>query len=252
MSVEILAAPELKVPREKVAQHLREGKLKHVLLRFPRTMEEYAAQLREGLPYEYVMEELRKSGIIPEPTKSWEYSAEPLLRVLPQIEETEIYCYGDPLYTQEEIKNLIEVATLSLISSITNKIDTEKWRKLFEKDKESQRFALRREADLVITKTSSFESSVCVANSNTNYLISELNAEGFEVTVKYIGLLPSPTPLENLRREIAKEDTTDERIKELVRLHIEYLKGYVLTSRNPDEAYQKWVRQRRAESQKVE
>lgn len=241
MSVEILAAPELKVPREKVAQRLRKEKPRHILLRFPRTMEEYTAQFREGLPYDYVMKELRESKIIPEPIKAWEYSAEPLLKALPQIEETEIHCYGDPLYTQEEIKNLVEVATLSLISSITNKIDTEKWRKLFEKDKESQELALRRETDLVITKTSSFESSVCVANSNTGYLVSELKAEGFEVKVEYIGFSSSPTPLETLRREAAKEDTTDERIKELVRLHIKYIKEYVFTSRNPDEAYRRWV-----------
>ena len=248
MSVEILAAPELKVPREKVAQHLRKEKSGHIFLRFPRTMEEYTAQFREGLPYDYVMEELRKSKIIPEPIKAWEYSAEPLLKVLPQIEETEIHCYGDSLYTQEGIKNLIEVATLSLISSITGKVDTEKWRKLFEKDKESQKSALRREADLVITKTSSFENSVCVANSNTDYLISELKAEGFEVKVEYIGFSSSPIPLENLRREIAKEDTTDERIKELVRLHIKYIKEYIFTSKNPDEAYQRWVLEQRDKS----
>jgi hypothetical protein len=47
--------------------------------------------------------------------------------------------------------------------------------------------------------------------------------------------------LETLRREAAKEDTTDERIKELVRLHIKYIKEYVFTSRNPDEAYRRWV-----------
>jgi len=241
MSVEILVAPELKFPRAKLAQRLVEEKPKHVLLRFPRTMEEYAAQLKEGLPYEYVMQALRKSKIIPEPQKAWEYSAEPLLRALSQIEEGEIHCYQDLLYSQEEVKHLVETATLSLIGSITGRIDTERWRKLFEKDKEFRESALRREADFVITKAGSFESSVCLANSNTDYLISELKLEGFEVTIKYIGLLPSSTPLETLRREVEKGDTTDERIQELVRLHIEYLTGYVLTSNNPDEAYQKWV-----------
>jgi hypothetical protein len=57
------------------------------------------------------------------------------------------------------------------------------------------------------------------------------------------------TPLEVLIRETAialeekeKSSIGNERIERLVRMHVEFIRDYVLVSENYDEAYFKWLR----------
>ena len=241
MSVEVVAAPEFKKWRTMAAEYLKETEPEYLLLRFSKSLEGYIVQFVEGLPYEYVIDELRRSQLVPEPMGAWEYSAEPLLKVLPHIRNAnlnlEVYCYGDPFYNQESMKVLLEAASLTLRGTITGQIDTEKWRKLLKKEKGYRKEALRRETDSVIIQASKHEESVCVTNSNTIYVVSELKEEGFEVRQKNIGFPCPPTPLEILRKEIEDEpEISDERIEELVHSHIKYIREYVLLSKDLDQA----------------
>jgi hypothetical protein len=50
--------------------------------------------------------------------------------------------------------------------------------------------------------------------------------------------------METLKREIASGIATDERITQLVKAHVEYIKRFVLLSKNLDEAYERWVKAR--------
>lgn len=246
MSVEVVVAPELKNLRAMAAEYLKETGPPHLLLRFPGTLEEYIAQLREGLPYEYVIDQLRKSELIPEPIGAWEYSAEPLLRVLPGIRitnpDSEVHCYGDLFSIQESTRILLEITSVTLTGSVTDQIDTERWRELLTKEQKHGKEAFRRETDSIIIEASKHQNTVCVTNSNTSHVVSELKEEGFEVTLKQIGFLSPPTPLGILRTEIKNQpDISDERIRELVLSHIKYITEYVVLSENPDQAYQKWI-----------
>ena len=44
-----------------------------------------------------------------------------------------------------------------------------------------------------------------------------------------------------LEEQLAKGDISNEEAERLVRDHLDYIKNYILTSRNRDQAYYKWV-----------
>jgi len=239
-----VTAPELRDFSVKIANYLQKAGYDGLFLPFSKELKEYLAQFGEGIPYDYVMNELKKSKLLPEPIKAWEYSAEPILRALPQIKrinsDLQAYCYGDPFYEKTLVEILVESTILTLKSSITGEIETEKWRKLLLQEHWHRKEALQKEIEFIVVKAGQHGISVCVSGSNGIYIASELEEEGYKTRVTRIGETFSPTPLDVLRKEINTPEISDERIKELVLLHIKYIKEYVLRSQNPDQAYRKW------------
>lgn len=241
----VVATPKLRSSKVKAIEHLRKRKYDGLFLPLPRDLDGFLKDLSEGLPYTYVLSRLRASKLIPEPVGAWEYSVEPYLKVLSQIRRNnpniKIYCYGDQLYSHFSMENAVETSLLTLRSSVTGKIDVEKWRRLVEKDMEIATDALRREADFIASHSGRHENCMCISGLTGGYIANLLREEGYKVETKYLDLPYYLTPLDILKSEARRGDITTDRIRELVSLHIDYIKKYVLLSKDPDEAYYKWV-----------
>ena len=247
MKVTVVSTPKLRSSTGRVAGHLKQAGYNSLFLPFTRELERHLTELVEGLPYGYIIKQLRKSGLIPEPFGAWKYYAEPLLKALPKIKESnadlQIYCYGDQFYSEISVKNALEITILTMRASATGEIDVERWRKLLHDDLEERFQALSREADFVGRKAGRCENSVCITEFSGGYIATELSEEGYNVEMKYLDLPYHFTPLETLKNEARQGEVPDERIKILVSYHIDYIQRYVLPSREPDEAYSKWVHQ---------
>jgi hypothetical protein len=250
MSVTVVATPRLKSFTHRTASYLKEKQhYDGLFLPFPKNFEEYSVQFGEGLPYDYVINQAKKSGLMPKPEKAWEESAKPILKILPTLKKLnfhlQIYCYGDPFYDKNSIEISMKIAILSLNSAITEKVKTAEWRRLLQREQLHRKEALRREVDFIIVKAGQHEKNVCVSTSNSEYVFSELQKEGYRVELKCIGTFFPPTPLDLLRKEAENKELSDEEIKELVLLQVQYLRECVLTSQNLDEAYQKWRKKKK-------
>jgi hypothetical protein len=68
-----------------------------------------------------------------------------------------------------------------------------------------------------------------------------LKEKGNSVNLTNIEELYHPTPLEILEERLAKEDVPNEEVEKLIREHLEYVKDYILKSRNRDQAYYQWL-----------
>jgi len=243
MSVTILSAPESKRNNLKVAKYLQQINHDGLFLPFPKETMEFIVQLCEGLPYNYLISELKRTlEPVLEPIDPWEESFEPLLKALSQVKATnpnvEPYCYRDSFYTHFRTKFSGDLAVLTFKVTVTGEVNTEEWRKVLQEDQKYRQDALQREMDFIVLKAGKHEQSVCVSSSG-EYFASQLQKEGYSTTLISIGPHPS-IPIEKLEGEIDQGNISDENIKELVLLHICYIQKYVLSSRNLEEAKYRW------------
>jgi len=246
MEVTIVVAPQLKRANARVATYLKQKKHDGLFLPFPKGLEEFVAQFVEGLPFQYLISELKRSKIAPQPLRPWALSNEPLLKVLPQLktanERLRLYCYGDPLYGNKySIDIAVKISALTLATSITGEVNTGEWRKVFQKDLEFRTEAIRRETDFVTVNANRHEKSICVSDLNGRFMVSQLQEEGFDAVLKDLDPFYQHTPIEKLTAELTEGEISEKRLTELVLLHVRYVREYILTSNNLDEAYLRWL-----------
>ncbi len=157
LKVTVVVTPTLRGSAARALGLLERIEYGAIFLPLSRALEKYVAELVEGLPYEYILSRLRRSGLISEPFGAWEYNAEPLLKKLPQIkqcnEDLQTYCYGDQLYDKISSDNALEASLLTLRSYVSGKINVKKWRNLIRHDAEQGVEALHREADFVASSS---------------------------------------------------------------------------------------------------
>jgi hypothetical protein len=131
------------------------------------------------------------------------------------------------------------MAALTLQTSLTENVSVEKWKGLVMEGIERKRGALRAEADFIHERASQY--SVCLSGLDGESLKQRLIEDGEEVNLTNIEGFYYPTPLETLEDRLTEGDLPDEELRELVMGHVEYVRNYVLSSRNRDQAYYLWV-----------
>jgi len=244
MAIEILAAPNLRTSYMKMVKHLRELSYDSLLLNFPENLEPLVRELVENkLSYKAFIKEVRKQKLVPEPIDGWRYTAEPLLKSLEDLKlrrhKMECYCYKDTNYTLISADVASKIAQLTLRASITRKIDVEDWKNILKGGMKHKREALEKEVDSIHEKSSN-ECS-CASGLDGEQLEQCLIERGRRVKLTNIEEFYHPMPLEILEERLAKGDVPDEEAEELIMDHLEYIKNYILTSKNRDQAYYQWV-----------
>ena len=243
--IEVLPLPNLKIFSIKASAYLMErlGLYETLFLDFPKEMEFLIEDLAGGrLTYEEFMDEVGFRRLIPEPMGSWEYTAEPLLKILHNLKHSfpqlEIHCYR----TKEHEFRLNEVASsmacLTLQTAMTGRVDIREWRRVLEDNSQVGRETLIEERRLVNEKA--YGRCICLSDLSGRLLKHALSEKGHLVWTKYIAAYHF-TPLEILERRWRRETLSDDEIEGFVRYHLEYLRDYIYLSSNRDEAYYKWV-----------
>ena len=251
--ITLVSAPKLRSRSSRVAELLPSLKQDALFLDFTREIEEYVRMLAEGLPYSYVISEIRKHRLIPEAVaSSWEYHAEPVLRNLQKLKrlnpELEIRCYGASSYEHFSAQIAVKIALLTLRSITTRKVKPEAWRRLLEEEAKISLESLEDEVDLLASQASKYHKSTCVYGAPPEPFKEKLVERRVEVKVIQVDPNYHLTPMETLKREVALGIATDERVMQLVKAHIEYIKRFVLLSGSLDEAYERWVNARKREN----
>ncbi|RLI33587.1 hypothetical protein DRO53_05150 [Candidatus Bathyarchaeota archaeon] len=250
--ITLVSAPKLRSRSSMVAEFLEKLNYDALFLDFSREIEEYVKMLAEGLPYSYVIGEIRRQGLIPESVaNSWEYQAEPILRKLQHLKRLnpslDIHCYGASSYEHLAAHIAVKIALLTLRSMTTRKVNPEAWRRLLEEEAKASRESLEDEADLLADRASKHPKNTCVYGVPYETFREKLAERRVQVRVIEVDPNYQPTPMEVLKREVALGTATDERIVQLVQAHVEYVRNYVLPSGSLDEAYERWVKAKRLE-----
>jgi len=244
MTIEILVAPSLRISWIKMVAHLKKANYDRLFLNFPQNLEHLVTKLSQGrLAYEDFIDKVREEKLVPEPMGSWMYTAEPVLKSLKELKSwkviLKIHCYKDVEHNQLSAKIAGDIAALTLQTSLTEKVNVEEWKGTVVEGMERKQEALRAEADFIHERASNY--SVCVSGFDEKSLKRRLIEDGEEVSLTNLEEFYYPTPLETLEERLMEGDLPDEEVRELVRDHVEYVRNYVLRSRNRDQAYYQWV-----------
>jgi len=222
----------------------RGGGYETFLLNFPMEMEEIVTELAaERVSYDELIDEVRRSNLIPEPQGSWEYIVRPMLETLPQLAQRflnlTICCYGSREREFASMKVAVRMARLTLRTAITGDVEFEKWRDLLVESLDVDRNATEKEAATILEKAG--EKSMCTSDLGGRHFKRILNKAGLDVKIHYVEEFYHFTPLTILRRKMARGPVEDEELEELVRSHVEYVRSYIYRFGNRDRAHYEWV-----------
>ncbi len=207
-------------------------------------MEEIVMELAaEHVSCDELIDEVRRSNLLPEPQGSWEYLVKPILETLPQLAQRfhklVICCYGSREHEFASMKVAVRLARLTLRTAITGEVEFEKWRDLLWDSMDVNRKATEKEATTILEKAR--EKSICISDLGGRHFKQILNKAGVDVKIHYVEEFYHFTPLMILRRKIARGSVEDEELEELVRSHVEYVRGYLYRFGNRDRAHYEWV-----------
>lgn len=244
-AITLVTVPRLRKSHAKLAKELERLPCDSIFLNFSRSLEEYVRNLAEGLPYDYVLAEIKKSKLVQEPFGGWEYYAEPVLKNLKHLRrmkpELAFHCYESPSYDYISAKNAEKTALMTLRTAATGKVDVSAWRSHLEEEIMLRGEAVEEEAEFIASLALRYEKPACVTGLPGRGLRDRLAERNVEVKQRYLDLPYFYTPLEMLKNELAQSRAPDEKVVQLVREHVDYVRRHVVSSKSLDEAYQQWI-----------
>ena len=247
------------VASKRAAKLLMSEDFEVLYLNVHRKLEGLIEDLALGAPYEKFIEQIEKLKLIHEPISSWEYGIKPILLALRGLKlrrpNLRIICYKNPLFEDLSDKNAAEVAALIFRVNSTGKIDVKEWRNLIYKIIGEADSFINEEANYLLRASGELfrklkTKAVCISDFSGKHFVRYLRKTGVKISLRYIFTPYYFTPLEVLIREAARKlrrgtEISDERLIKLVRFHAEYIREYVLPSTNYDNAYFKWLKDKR-------
>ena len=245
----VLAVPKLRKSFMKASSYLEQTKFNAILIPVPRTIQRFIEEYVLGAPYELFVEKLRSSKLISEPLAPWTRIIEPLLRALREMkhkpEQLDIFCYRDPTYEEKSAETAVKLSTLTFKVASTGKIDLEPWRELLESELLVEAEAFERETSFTVDVVEDYSDTVFISGVKGGPILKRFRSAGYDAQLQYIDLPYYFSPLQILRNEVRLESRgrllTEDRMEELIREHVGYVREYILKSSDLDEAYLRWI-----------
>ncbi|MBS7649360.1 MAG: hypothetical protein QXK89_06010 [Candidatus Bathyarchaeia archaeon] len=244
----------LRAAFEKASILLRRAEFDVLYLNIQRGLQELVEDLALGAPYEQFINRVEEADILHEPITSWEYAVKPILLAIRGLKlkkpHLKIICYRNPVLDSLSIESAERIAMLTFRVNSTGKVDVEEWRSLIRKIIDGTDASIKDEVEYIIgscSEVSSEQKAICMTDFSGRHLLRELRKTGIDVILRYIFLPYYFTPLEILLRETAYMlrrgvNIGNERLHKLVKLHAKFIREYILTSVDYDEAYFRWLR----------
>lgn len=246
MRLDLLLCPNLKTTSMKVANLLKNMGWEYeiLLLNLPEEMEDLVDDLASNrISYDELIDETLRSHILPEPIGSWEYSVKPILRALPQLSrmlpDVRVCCYGSSDHEFASMGVAVRVARLTLRTTLTGKVEADKWRTTLNHSIDVDGRAKIAEVEAILDLIDG--SSVCVSDMGGRDLKDPLTTAGLDVKIHYVEKPHHFSPLTILKRKLVRGPVGDEEVEKYVRCHVDYLRGYIYRFKSRDRAYFEWV-----------
>ncbi len=243
----------LRIASKLLANLLKRCNHEVLFLNFSRNLEDVVKELADGVPYEYFSRRIKELGLVPAPFESWRYWTEPILLAVKGLRlirpRLRIYCYKSPFFERFSSDFAMRVLRLVFKVASTGKVNVEEWCELVRSALKAGDYALREEADCIVRSLREGERGLCISNFEGRKLKESLVKVGLKVNLKYLLLPYHFTPLDILLRvykyfSMLGETPPKSRILRLIEEQVKFVRGYVLTSRDYDEAYFRWFADR--------
>ncbi|MEM4981006.1 MAG: hypothetical protein QXI48_03075 [Candidatus Bathyarchaeia archaeon] len=255
---EIWVSPHnLRIAYERVADFLKKADFDNLYLNIRRDLGGLIEDLALGAPYEKFIEEIKRLKILRENVDYWEKTIKPILLVLRGIKlkrpSLRIICYKNPVFDDLFVREAEEIAILIFRVNSTGKVDVKEWRNLLYRIINEATESGEDEANYILrtySENANRGRTICLTDFSGKHLLKSIRSVGVDAIIRYIISPYHFAPLETLMREMVVLlrkgfAISDERLIKLVKLHAEYIREYVLTSSEYDEAYERWIKDER-------
>jgi hypothetical protein len=222
----IVKPPSMKASREAAAE-LKCIEPDAVMLNLPENISGLVQDLAsESIEYEDFIEKVEER--LPSPAETWLKGYEQLLLELRDLRRgPDVYCYGDLVSFEVEARRAVEVARLTLRTIITGRVDADEWLRLLSEERRIIETSSLREAEKIVSTLICYEKAACISEHAPIYLKARLAREGMRLKMRYVGQPHHFTPLETLRRKIARGSVSREEVEALVREQVRFIREYV-------------------------
>ncbi|MBC7129656.1 hypothetical protein H5T51_00355 [Candidatus Bathyarchaeota archaeon] len=240
--IHLFIVPALRSSARKAAELVKSQEYDVIFLNFPRNLQSLISDHVLGkITLIQALNRIKAEKLIPEPLNAWLYLNEPIIEALAGISKAEVYCYGDVDYHHMIAEAATKIASLTARAGATGKIDPEEWTRILKEYKmfEASRF----EAETISIKAKGH--SLCLTGLSGWKIAKHLRSMGHKVKVQCVERLYVFKPLEVLDALMEHNRLSPEVAERLIWCHVNFIRDYVLTSENLDEAYSKWIRSQR-------
>ena len=251
MKLVVLACPRLEEANWKIAEKLMEYNYEVVFLPYTEVFEYFIKEYIEGTPYEELLNTLIKAGLVKNVEK-WERKTKPILEALIRVKklkkELKIRCYIDANYAsffREEEKRILD---LTFRGCLTGNVEVEIWKKILWKIVNHMIREMECEAETIIRDLKRFKRGICISGlTEIPILVRKLRDFGVKVKTRFIFTPYRFTPIEELKNLmlscfLKNVDVSNSRVEKLVRMHLSFIKDFVLKCESLDDAYYMWVK----------
>ncbi|MEM2122040.1 MAG: hypothetical protein QXE79_00195 [Candidatus Bathyarchaeia archaeon] len=249
LTLKIICTPSLRSSLRRLVEYLEGDFFDRLLLPFPEALNPLLIKFINGEEsFDELLEEASGKGCILEPTGYFKYLYEPLIRAMPilkrRLPRLDITCYRDSESIAKMNELAVHKASLTLYTAINGKVKIREWRGLFEEELKSDTASIHEAVNNIIRSYNPFSHVICAAHLEGRHLYERLRGRIRSISLKYMGLPYFYTPLEALKRLISIKGlsgVTDEAIEEGVKLHVGYVRDYVIPSKELDMGYLRWL-----------
>ena len=244
--IELLLTANLRISSMKAARLLTEriGEFDRLLLPYPEEMEGHLDSLASRrLSYHEAVRGIIASQLVPEPSGAWEYTAEPILRALPDLRGAQhgllVICVGDRGDEYAAMEASVAIACLTLNAMITGRVDHERWREAVMASLERVRLAAKNMERRILVKAAG--DIACVVGLGSRPIKQALVDAGHHVKISFVDEFYHFTPISILERRLAMGPVDDLSLEALIRGHLEYVKDYIYRHGSRDGAHYEWT-----------
>lgn len=170
------------------------------------------------------------------------YLNAPILEAVGRLNRSvKVYCYKDVDHYYLQMDVASKIANLTFRASATGKLNVDEWIKVL---KESLQYdAATYEAEYVAYRAEG--KAICLAGLGGWKLANHIKTLGRKATVRCVERFYLFKPLEVMEALLERGKLTRDMAEKLVLEHVEFVRGYVLSTKTIDEAYFLWLLSKR-------
>ncbi|MBS7657794.1 MAG: hypothetical protein QXR82_03110 [Candidatus Bathyarchaeia archaeon] len=244
MKLSIWIFPRLKKASLQLSKSLKSFFTDLILLPFPKSLTTLLKDLINGAPYKLFLKKIEEEKIF-HSVNVFDYfygeilkACKELKRINPKIEFT---CYKEDENMLFQLQSAVKFSILTFKVASTGKIDLNEWIIALTENLRKVNEYLNRELNFIEQQIKHYSNILCLAGFEGKYYFQHLQRK-FPVEIRYFALPYHFTPLEILSANLTIQKKLDfEKLIQLIKSHIDYIRNYVLKCNNLDEAYEKWV-----------
>jgi hypothetical protein len=244
LKLSIWVFPRLRKASLQLSKSLKSFFADLILLPLPKRFTVFLKDLFNGASYKLFLEKIEEEKIF-HSINVFDYLYGEILKTCRELKSINpkivLTCYKENENILFQVQSAVKFSILTFKAASTGKIALNEWINVLNENLKKTEKYLNKELKFIEQQINQYDNVLCLAGFEGKYYFQRLKSK-FPVEIRYFALPYHFTPLEILSAVLnIQEKPNFEKIVQLIKSHIDYIKNYILKYSNLDEAYEKWV-----------